>query len=156
LVAVKNHYHGVTTEGPDAVRNTVEQVLAAPIVVEPFGLYEHPAERWRSAAILVAEELADRSADRPEWVRGTGLGLDRVMHQLKRNMTSSRPRSRPPSRRTPWRRRPIGHRRRRSPRLLHRHRADQPRRPLTVQEVGSAEADRFRRYVRRRPDPSEP
>jgi acetyl-CoA C-acetyltransferase len=38
--------------------------------------------------VLVAEDLADRYTDRPVWVRGVGLGLDRVMHQHKADMTT--------------------------------------------------------------------
>ena len=93
MVAVKNHHHGVTN--PKAQMRfeiTVEQVLAAPMVVEPFGLFDcTPQSDGAAAVVLVAEELADRYTDRPVWVRGTGLGLDRVMHQHKRDMTSFPP-----------------------------------------------------------------
>jgi acetyl-CoA C-acetyltransferase len=93
MVAVKNHFHGVTN--PKAQMRfeiTVDQVLNAPMVVEPFGLYDcTPQSDGAAACILVAEELADRYTDRPVWVRGTGLGLDRVMHQHKRDMTTFPP-----------------------------------------------------------------
>ena len=42
MVAVKNHFHAVTN--PKAQLRyeiTVEQALAAPMVVDPFGLYDH-------------------------------------------------------------------------------------------------------------------
>jgi acetyl-CoA C-acetyltransferase len=93
MVAVKNHHHGMTN--PKAQMRfeiTVQQVLDAPIVVEPFGLYDcTPQSDGAAACILVAEELAGKYTDRPVWVRGLGLGLDRVMHQHKRDMTTFPP-----------------------------------------------------------------
>jgi acetyl-CoA C-acetyltransferase len=93
MVAVKNHKHGVTN--PKAQMRfeiTIEQVLNAPMVVDPFGLYDcTPQSDGAAACILVAEELADRYTDRPVWVRGVGLGLDRVMHQHKQDMTTFPP-----------------------------------------------------------------
>ena len=93
MVAVKNHKHGVTN--PKAQMRfeiTIEQVLNAPMVVDPFGLYDcTPQSDGAAAVILVAEELADRYTDKPVWVRGVGLGLDRVMHQHKADMTTFPP-----------------------------------------------------------------
>ncbi len=93
MVAVKNHRHGVSN--PKAQLRfeiTIEQVLNAPMVVEPFGLFDcTPQSDGASACILVAEDLADRYTDRPVWVRGTGLGLDRVMHQHKADLTTFPP-----------------------------------------------------------------
>ncbi|HLG66238.1 MAG TPA: acetyl-CoA acetyltransferase [Acidimicrobiales bacterium] len=90
MIAVKNHKHAATN--PKAhLRNeiSVEQVLAAPIVAEPFGVYDCTPQSDGAAALLVAgEEAAGRFTDRPVWVRGFGLGLDRVMHQHKPDMTS--------------------------------------------------------------------
>lgn len=90
MVAVKNHRHAVPN--PKAQMRfeiTVEQALDAPLVVEPFGLYDcTPQSDGAAAVLLVGEELADRYTDRPVWVRGVGLGLDRVMHQHKRDMTT--------------------------------------------------------------------
>jgi acetyl-CoA acetyltransferase len=85
LVAVKNHRHGVTN--PKAQMRyeiTVEQVLNAPMVVEPFGLYDcTPQSDGAAAVLLVSEDVVDRYTDTPVWVRGVGLGLDRVMHAHK-------------------------------------------------------------------------
>src|SRR3982074_2491790 len=67
MVAVKNHFHAL--KNPKAQLRyeiTVEQAMAAPMVV-------------------------DRFTDRPVWVRGVGLGMDRVMHQHKRDMTTFPP-----------------------------------------------------------------
>jgi acetyl-CoA C-acetyltransferase len=93
MVAVKNHKHGVSN--PKAQLRfevTMEQVLGAPIVVEPFGLFDCcPQSDGAAAVLLVAEELAHRYTDRPVWVRGVGLGLDRVMHQHKADMTTFPP-----------------------------------------------------------------
>jgi acetyl-CoA C-acetyltransferase len=93
MVAVKNHFHGLTN--PKAQMRfevSIEKVLNAPMVAEPFGLYDcTPQSDGAAAVLLCAEDLADRYTDRPVWVRGTGLGLDRVMHQHKRDMTSFPP-----------------------------------------------------------------
>lgn len=90
MVAVKNHRHGVSN--PKAQMRfeiTIEQVLNAPMVVEPFGLYDcTPQSDGAAAVILVAEDVVDRYTDRPVWVRGVGLGLDRVMHAHKPDMTT--------------------------------------------------------------------
>jgi acetyl-CoA C-acetyltransferase len=93
MVAVKNHKHGVSN--PKAQLRfevTMEQVLNAPTVVEPFGLFDCcPQSDGAAAVLLVAEDVADRYTDRPVWVRGVGLGLDRVMHQHKVDMTTFPP-----------------------------------------------------------------
>ncbi|MBX6390231.1 MAG: thiolase family protein [Frankia sp.] len=93
MVAVKNHRHAVPN--PKAQLRyeiTVEQVLNAPMVVEPFGLLDcTPQSDGAAALLLVAEDAIDRYTDRPVWVRGVGLGLDRVMHQHKQDMTTFPP-----------------------------------------------------------------
>lgn len=93
MIAVKNHFHAL--KNPKAQLRyeiTVEQVLAAPIVADPFGLYDcTPQSDGAAAVILAAEEVVDRYTDRPVWVRGVGIGMDRVMHQHKSDMTSFPP-----------------------------------------------------------------
>ena len=93
MVAVKNHRHGVSN--PKAQMRfeiTIEQVLTAPMVVEPFGLYDcTPQSDGAAAVLLVAEDVVDRYTDRPVWVRGVGLGVDRVMHAHKADMTTFPP-----------------------------------------------------------------
>lgn len=90
MVAVKNHRHGATN--PKArlrFEITLEQALAAPTVVTPFGLYDcAPQSDGAAALILAAEDVVDRYTDRPVWIRGIGMGLDSVMHQHKRDMTT--------------------------------------------------------------------
>jgi acetyl-CoA C-acetyltransferase len=90
MVAVKNHAHALPNEKAQMrFEITVEQALAAPMVVDPFGLYDcTPQSDGAAAVILAAEEVVDRYTDDPVWVRGVGLGLDRVMHQHKGDMTS--------------------------------------------------------------------
>ncbi|CAN5494573.1 thiolase domain-containing protein [soil metagenome] len=90
MVAVKNHFHAV--KNPKAQLRyeiTVAQALAAPMVVDPFGLYDcTPQSDGAAAVILAAEDVVDRYTDRPVWIRGVGLGMDKVMHQHKDDMTS--------------------------------------------------------------------
>jgi acetyl-CoA C-acetyltransferase len=90
MVAVKNHANAVPN--PKAQLRfevTMEQVLNAPMVVAPFGLYDcTPQSDGAAALLIVAEDIADRYTDKPVWVRGVGLGLDRVMHQHKSDMTT--------------------------------------------------------------------
>ncbi|WP_025736721.1 thiolase C-terminal domain-containing protein [Mycobacterium genavense] len=93
MVAVKNHFHAL--KNPKAQLRyeiTIEQALSAPIVVDPFGLYDcTPQSDGAAAVILAAEDVVDRYTDRPVWIRGFGLGMDRVMHQHKSDMTSFLP-----------------------------------------------------------------
>lgn len=90
MVAVKNHRNGLGN--PKAFRRfeiTVEEALSAQTVVTPFGVYGcAPQSDGAAALILAAEDVADRYTDRPVWVRGVGLGLDSVMHQHKKDLTS--------------------------------------------------------------------
>ena len=82
MVAVKNHHNAVTNPMAHLrFEVTIEQVLAAPRVVGPFGLLDcTPQSDGAAALILAAGDIAERYTDRPVWVRGVGLGLDRVMH----------------------------------------------------------------------------
>jgi len=90
MIAVKNHKHGVSN--PKAQMRfeiTVDQVLKAPLVAEPFGLFDcTPQSDGAAALILCSEDVVDRYTDRPAWVHGFGFGLDRVMHQHKPDMTT--------------------------------------------------------------------
>ncbi|SPM34969.1 Acetyl-CoA acetyltransferase [Mycobacterium rhizamassiliense] len=93
MVAVKNHFHALNN--PKAQLRfeiTVEQALVAPIIADPFGLYDcTPQSDGAAAVILAAEDVVDRYTDSPVWVRGVGLGMDRVMHQHKSDMTTFPP-----------------------------------------------------------------
>jgi acetyl-CoA C-acetyltransferase len=89
-VAVKNHHNAVTNPLAHLrFEVTVEQVLAAPRVVGPFGVLDcTPQSDGAAGLILAAAEVVDRYTDNPVWVRGWGLGLDRVMHQHKADMST--------------------------------------------------------------------
>jgi len=89
MIAVKNHFHGVTNEKAQLRREiTVEQVLAAPMVVEPFGLLDcTPQSDGGAALLIVGEEHVDRYTDNPIWINGISLGFDRLMHQHKADMS---------------------------------------------------------------------
>ena len=93
MVAVKNHRHGVSNPKAQLrVEVTIEQVLNAPMVVDPFGLYDCcPQSDGSAAVILVSEDLAGKYTDHPVWVHGFGLGMDRVMHAHKGDLTSFPP-----------------------------------------------------------------
>jgi acetyl-CoA C-acetyltransferase len=90
MVAVKNHHNALTNPlAHMRFEITVEQVLSAPRVVGPFGILDcTPQSDGAAALLLVAGELASRYTAKPVWIRGVGLGLDRVMHQHKRDMTT--------------------------------------------------------------------
>jgi acetyl-CoA C-acetyltransferase len=88
-VAVKNHRNGA--RNPYAhlrFEVTMEQVLQAPMVVEPFGLLDCvPQSDGAAAVLLVSKDVVDRYTDRPVWVRGVGTGMDRVMHAEKASLS---------------------------------------------------------------------
>ncbi|MCK8670368.1 thiolase family protein [Rhodococcus sp. HM1] len=90
MVAVKNHLNGLNN--PKAFRRfeiTVEEALNAQTVVTPFGVYDcAPQSDGAAGLVLAAEDVVDRYTDRPVWIRGVGIGLDSVMHQHKKDMTS--------------------------------------------------------------------
>jgi acetyl-CoA C-acetyltransferase len=89
-VAVKNHHNAVTNPMAHLrYEVTVDDVLSAPLVVEPFGLLDcTPQSDGAAALILVAGDLAGRFTEKPAWIRGVGLGLDRVMHAHKPDLST--------------------------------------------------------------------
>jgi len=90
MIAVKNHRHGVSnTKARLRFEITLDDVLSAPVVAYPIGAYDcAPQSDGAAAVILAAEDVVDRSTNRPVWIRGVGLGLDWVMHQHKTDMTT--------------------------------------------------------------------
>ncbi len=92
-VAVKNHHNAVTNPYAHLrFEVSVEKVLSAPMVVEPFGMLDcTPQSDGAAALVLAAGDVVDRYTDRPVWVRGVGIGMDRVMHAQKRDMTTFPP-----------------------------------------------------------------
>src|SRR6056297_76841 len=80
-IAVKNHEHALDND--QAQYNSeisVEQVLDAPMVSEPLGLYDScPISDGAAAAVLVSEEYAEREGiDAPVAITGTGQGGDQL------------------------------------------------------------------------------
>ncbi|MGY0499527.1 thiolase C-terminal domain-containing protein [Nocardia sp. FBN12] len=90
MVAVKNHRHGARNPKvrlPFEI--TMEQALQAPIVADPFRVYDcAPQSDGAAALVLAAEDVVDRYTDAPVWVRGVGLGLDSVMLQHRPDLTT--------------------------------------------------------------------
>jgi acetyl-CoA C-acetyltransferase len=88
MVAVKNHSNGASNPYAHLrYEVTIEQVLAAPMVVEPFGLLDCVPQSDGAAAVLLAgRDVVDRYTDRPVWVRGVGTGMDRVLHAEKADL----------------------------------------------------------------------
>jgi acetyl-CoA C-acetyltransferase len=76
-VAVKNHHNGA--RNPRAhlqMEVTVEQVLDAPIIAWPFGLFDCcPTTDGAAAAILCRAETARRFRSQPVMVKGVGLAV---------------------------------------------------------------------------------
>ncbi|WP_122089124.1 thiolase domain-containing protein [Halalkalicoccus subterraneus] len=80
-IAVKNHENALENEHAQYQRAiTVEDVLEAPPVAEPLGLYDAcPITDGASAMVLVSDEYAEREGiDAPVSITGTGQGSDRI------------------------------------------------------------------------------
>lgn len=90
MVAVKNHHNAVTNPYAHLrFEVTIEQVLQAPRVVDPFGVFDcTPQSDGAAALVLASRAVAERYTDQPVWVRGLGIGHDRIMHAHKQDMTS--------------------------------------------------------------------
>ena len=88
-VAVKNHENGA--RNPNAhFRKLVsrEQVLRAPRVAAPLGLYDCCPVSDGAAAVLVASaEQARRFTDTPVFIDGVGAGTDRLAVQERPDLT---------------------------------------------------------------------
>jgi acetyl-CoA C-acetyltransferase len=80
-VAVKNHENALDNEHAQYRRSiTVADVLEAPPVSEPLGLYDScPISDGAAALVLVSDDYADdRGIDAPVEITGTGQGGDRM------------------------------------------------------------------------------
>ena len=89
-IAVKNHRHAAENPLAQFQREiTVEDVLSAPTVCSPFGLYDcSPMSDGGSAALLVSEEFATEQGLDPEVaITGTGQGGDRMALHDRVSMT---------------------------------------------------------------------
>ena len=89
-VAVKNHEHAVENELAQFQRAIdIDDVLSAPTVCSPFGLYDcSPMSDGGSAAILVSEDYADDHGLGPDVaITGTGQDGDRLALHDRVSMT---------------------------------------------------------------------
>lgn len=80
-VAVKNHENAVDNEFAQYQKSiTVEDVMSAPMVSDPVGLYDScPISDGAAAVVLVSDAYADRvGIDAPVAITGTGQGGDRM------------------------------------------------------------------------------
>jgi acetyl-CoA C-acetyltransferase len=80
-IAVKNHENALENEYAQYQRAiTIEDVLEAPPVAEPLGLYDAcPITDGASAIVLVSDNFAERTGiDAPVSITGTGQGSDRM------------------------------------------------------------------------------
>lgn len=83
-IAVKNHDHALVNEKAQYQRRIdIEDVLEAPIVSTPLGLYDScPISDGAAAVILTSAEYAvDNDLDAPVAITGTGQGGDRIALQ---------------------------------------------------------------------------
>ena len=88
-VAVKNHDNAVENDLAQFQRAIdVEDVLGAPTVSSPFGLYYcSPISDGAAAAVLVSDSFAEEhDLDAPVAVTGTGQGSDRFALQARESM----------------------------------------------------------------------
>lgn len=76
-VAIKNHHNG--TMSPKAhfqMEVTAEQVLKAPLICSPLGLFDCcPTTDGAAAVIVCSRELAKQIRPDPIWVKGIGLAV---------------------------------------------------------------------------------
>lgn len=80
-IAVKNHANALDNDHAQYQREiSVEDVLDAPPVAEPLGLYDAcPISDGASAMVLVGDDYAEREGiDAPVSITGTGQGGDRM------------------------------------------------------------------------------
>lgn len=80
-IAVKNHEHALNNDHAQYQRSiSVDEVLDAPMIAEPLGLYDTcPITDGASAVVLASEEYVDReNLDASVAITGSGQGGDRM------------------------------------------------------------------------------
>jgi acetyl-CoA C-acetyltransferase len=84
-IAVKNHYNGsLTPKAHFHNRLTVEQVLKAPVIAFPLGLYDCCGNSDGAAcAIITRADMARKFRDDPIYVKGFGMAMDTVLPHLR-------------------------------------------------------------------------
>jgi Acetyl-CoA acetyltransferase len=91
-IAVKNHANAAENDLAQFQRTIdVDQVLGAPTVSSPFGLYDcSPISDGGSAAVLVSESYAaEHDVDAPVAITGTGQGSDSLALQARETLTET-------------------------------------------------------------------
>lgn len=80
-IAVKNHYNGsLAPKAHFQKRVTLDEVLNAPIVAYPLGLYDCCGNSDGSAcAIVTRADLARKFRDDPIYIKGFGISMDSVL-----------------------------------------------------------------------------
>ena len=84
-VAVKNHSNGARNPKAHLRREvTIEQVLNAPIIAWPLGLFDCCGNSdGGAAAILVRADMAKKFRDDPVYVKGIGLSMDQMLPMFR-------------------------------------------------------------------------
>jgi acetyl-CoA C-acetyltransferase len=89
-IAVKNHAHALENDlAQFQLEISIEDVLEAPTVSSPFGLYDcSPMSDGGSAAVLVSPSFArDHGLDAPVAITGAGQGTDTLALQARDSLT---------------------------------------------------------------------
>ncbi len=76
-VAMKNHRHAMANPGAQfGSELTLKQVLDAPIIAEPLGLYDcTPTTDGGAAVVLASREWAEKNAEHYSVIQGVGLSV---------------------------------------------------------------------------------
>lgn len=84
-IAVKNHYNGsLTPKAHFHNKITVEQVLKAPVIAFPLGLYDCCGNSDGAAcAIITRTGMAKKFRSDPIYVKGFGMAMDTVLPHLR-------------------------------------------------------------------------
>lgn len=84
-IAVKNHHNGNLTPRAHFHKEiTLDDVLNAPMIATPLGLYDCCGNSDGSAAAIVTTpEIAAELRTDPIWVKGFGVGMDAMMPHLR-------------------------------------------------------------------------
>ena len=81
MISVKNHHNGALHPKAHLRREvTIEQVLGAPIIAWPLGLFDCCGNSdGAAAAILVRADMAKNFRDDPIYLKGIGLSMDQML-----------------------------------------------------------------------------
>ena len=89
-VAVKNHFHGSLNPNAHFQKPiTRGQVLEAPRVADPLGLFDCcPVSDGAAALLLASADIARKFTDTPVYIAGAGAGSDHLALQERPSLTS--------------------------------------------------------------------